>query len=297
MKKKILYMNFIVFSLCFIFSVCQSLKAKEYSDKELLEIGITAIEKRASARGSEEEKAAFRNAFNGLSDAQKIRAISYRVLASDDNPKHYMRASNSAIASYSLGQDRELITDWSELRVMLKETKDPRKFFLIAGLIPWSSDEQKYDFVYELTHMLFADGRVAKNEGEYRLPYADDVSEFAYSAILGKLRSLKADFEPPSKKLRHEEQVVILVKWLRENWPGCENLGDGEPLMADAIRPRKPLTKASVRPEKRLAGEDHSIDPSSSPNKNTLWLATTLGAVLFVALITRILFYGRAQKR
>lgn len=245
-------MNSTVFSLSFLFFSHLNLQAENYSDSQLLEIGKSAIDKRASAKGPEEEKFAFRSALNGLSNAQKIRAIAYRVLASDENPKYNMRSSNSLVAAYALGQDHELISDWSELRVMLKETKDPRKFFLIAGLIPWSRNEHKHDFVYELTHMLFSVGRVAKDEGEYTKSYADNVSEYAYSAILSSLRSLKADFDPPSKELPHEERVLILAKWLKERWPGCENLEIPER-----------LTPGEKRPDKKKQADETSLHSSA----------------------------------
>lgn len=241
-------MNSTVVSLYFIFFAHLTLQAKTYSENELLEIGRSAIDKRASAKGSEEEKAAFRNALNGLSDAEKIRAIGYRVLVSDDDPRYSMGSSNSSVAAYALGQDQELITDWSELRVMLKETKDPRKFFLIAGLIPWSSAQHKHDFVYELTHMLFADGRVSKDEVEYTKPYANDVSEYAYTAIVSGLRSLGADFEPPAKDLPHDEQALILAKWLKEKWPGCENLEIPGQLAPVEKRPDRKRQGARISP-------------------------------------------------
>ena len=253
-------MNSKIFSLYFLFFAHLTLQARDYSENELLEIGRFAIDKRASAKGSEEEKAAFRNALNGLSDAQKIRAIAYRVLASDDDPRYSMRSSNSSVAAYALGQDQELITDWSELRVMLKETKDPRKFFLIAGLIPWSNDEHKHDFVYELTHMLFADGRVAKDEGEYTKEYANDVSEYAYTAIMGNLRVLGADFEPPSKDLPHEQQALILAKWLKEKWPGCEN-----------IRIPGQLAPEEKRPDKKNRGAEISLVPTAKASNEKLF--------------------------
>lgn len=246
-------MNLIAFSLCFIFNTHFTIGAENYSEKELLEIGKGAIEKISTAKSPNQEKAAFRNALIGLSDSQKIRAIAYWVLETDDDPKYNMRSSNSAVPAYALGQDQKIITDWSELRNMLKETKDPRKFFLISGLVPWSNNEYKHDFIYELTHMLFADGRVAKDEGEYTKDYADDVSEYAYAAIIGNLRMLGADFEPPAKDLAHEEQALILAKWLKENWQGCEDLEI----------PGQTSSKVS-RPDKRNQGIEISLVPTAN---------------------------------
>ena len=91
-------------------------------------------------------------------------------------------------------------------------------------MVPHSNGQAKHDFVAERAHMLFADGRVAKEEGEYTQPYAHDVSEYAYMVIVGNLRALSADFKPPPKELPHPEQAVILARWLKANWPGCEDL-------------------------------------------------------------------------
>jgi hypothetical protein len=280
-------MNFIIFSLCFILFFYQAIQARDYSENELLEIGKSAIDKRASAKGSEEEKAAFRNAFNGLSDAQKIRAISYRVLASDDDPRYSMRSSNSSVAAYALGQDKELISDWSELRKMLIETRDPRKFFLIAGIIPWSNDEHKHDFVYELTHMLFADGRVSKDEGEYTKSYADDVSEYAYSAIVGKLRSLKADFEPPAKDLPHDEQTLVLAKWLKEKWPGCENLEIPGQQAPEGKRPDRTNQGAKILtpPTAITSKERVPVAPETEQAVKKSHWPWLIGGVIFFAML------------
>jgi hypothetical protein len=212
---------------------------KEISDEELFEIGSKALKEHASARGDQNKKEAFRSVFHGLSDAQKIRAIAYRILASDDDPKYAMSSSNSMVASYALGQDPALIQDWSQIGKMMKEEQSPRKFFLLSTLATTTRSADYNGFIAERAHMLFAVGRVAKDEGEYTKSYADNVSEYAYSAILSNLRSLKADFDPPAKDLPHEEQALILARWLREKWPGCENLEISGQLAPEEKRPDK----------------------------------------------------------
>jgi len=277
-------MKFMVFSLFFIYS---TLTAREYSENELLDIGRSAFEERASAKGLDEAKTIFRNALNGLSDAQKIRAIAYRVIASDEDPKYNMKSSNSMVAAFALGQDEELIADWSELREMLKEAEDPREFFLISGLIPWSSDERKHDFVGEFALMLFADGRVAKDEGEYTKPYAGDVSEYAYSAILNSLRALGADFEPPAEKLPHEQQALILAKWLKEKWPGCENLEIPVHLSSKEQRPGKRNQGAEIPllPSAKNLKDTPSSTATSGPGAEKRHWPLIIGGSLFLSLL------------
>ena len=280
-----------VISLFFLIFAHLIVEAKDYSENELLDIGRSAIDKRASAKGSDEEKAAFRNALNSLSDAQKIRALAYCVLAFDDDPNYNMRSFNSAVAAYALGQDQELITDWSELREMLKKTKDPRKFFLISGLIPWSSNEHKHDFVYELTHMLFADGRVSKDEGEYTKSYADDVSEYAYAAIVGSLRSLGSDFEPPAKDLPHEEQEMILAKWLKEKWPGCENLKIPRRLVIAEKRQEKKNQRAATSLFPTVETSKGKLSPTAKTEqtaKKNHWSWLIGGSILLVLVVLLI---------
>lgn len=277
-------MKLLVFSLFFN---CSALKAREYSENELLDIGRSAFEKRASAKGADEAKAIFRDALNGLSDAQKIRAIAYRVLAFDENPKYTMKSSNSMVAAFALGQDQELIADWSELRDMLKEAKDPREFFLISGLIPWSSDERKHDFVGEFALMLFADGRVAKDEGEYTKYYAGDVSEYAYDAILISLRALGADFEPPAEKLPHEQQALILAKWLKRKWPGCENLEIPVHLSSKEQRPGKKNQAAEIPvfPTAKNLKDTPSSTSVSGPRTEKRHWPWIIGGSLFLSLL------------
>lgn len=265
------------------------------SDEELLDIGRKALKDHATAKGGESKKAAFRSALQGLSDAQKIRAVAYRVLASDDDPKHTMKSSNTMAVAYALGQDRELVEDWNELREMLRRERDPRQFFLLSGLVPWSDNNVLHDFVFEFTHMLFADGRVAKDEGEYTRAYAHDVSEYAYTAVIGNLRALGAEFEPPAKNLPHEEQAVILAKWLKENWSSCENIEIPRRLSGEEPRPEKAFVEKEkpsfVQIKKR---EQEKLQETNAENESRLpWI---IAGVLLVGILALLLkaFKGKS---
>lgn len=291
-----LSMNLRAFNIAVLFCVTSIISAEEYTDDQLLGIGREAIRQRAEAKGSEREKEAFRKALQGLSDSQKIRAIAYRVLDSDNNPKYAMKSSNSMVAAYALGQDRQLISDWSTLREMLREEKKPRKFYLLSGLTPWSRGDERHDFVFEFTHMLFADGRVSKDEGEYTKSYAHDISFYAYEAIVNSLSVLGADFGPPAKNLSHEEQALILAKWLKENWPRCENIKIPSRLSGEKPRPRKALVKKQQPSPSRIKEREQKKSQDAKAQHEETPLPWIIAGVLLVGILLLLLktFKGKS---
>ena len=212
-------------------------------DETLIRIAKEGFDARKRAGGLTNIPAAvqaFREPFEGLEDSLKIRAIALYLYDIDrSDSKLSMGSVVTKGPIYALGDDPGFISDWSLLREMLQQEKDPRKFYLLSNLVPSTENESQYDFISERTHMLFADGRVVKDEGEYTPDYAHDVSKFAYVAITGKLRVVGAEFEPPAEDLPHEQQALILAKWLKENWPGCENLEIPGQLALEKIRPEK----------------------------------------------------------
>lgn len=257
-------------------------------DKTLLEIAKKGFEARARARGILDKEAsvpAFRKPFEGLEDSQKIKAIAFHLFDIDQSDSKLSMSAGSAVdATDALSDDPDFIHDWSSLGPMLEHELDSRKFYLLSKLVPWTKEASPHDFIAERTHMLFADGRVTKREGEYTREYAGDVSKYAYLAITGRLRVLGADFIPPAKNLSHEEQVVILVKWLRDNWPGCENVGDEEPLMANTISPRKQLTTAGVRPKKPFLPDMPTESVTQLEELKPWWLMISVGLLLVVVI-------------
>ena len=207
-----------------------------------------------------------------------------------------MRSSNSMVAAYALGQDKQLISDWSTLREMLREEKKPRKFYLLSGLIPWSRGDERHDFVFEFTHMLFADGRVSKDEGEYTKSYAHDISFYAYKAIVNSLSALGADFEPPAKNLPHEEQAVILAKWLKENWPSCENIEIPRRLLGEESRPRKSLTDKPKPSPSWIKGREKETPQEAKLQNEESRLPWIISGVLLLGILALLLktFKGKS---
>ena len=241
-----------IFKLSVFLQFGSVLYAEDYSDAELLTAGRNAFQMRSQAKGSAEEINAFRIALDGLSDEQQIKAIGLQVLAFDEDPDYTMKSSNSMVASYSLGKDPGLITDWTELGRMIQNEESPRKFYLLSSLATSKRSLKHNGFIAERMHMLFRDGRVAKDEGEYTQSFSHDVSVYAYEAIVDNLRVLGAEFIPPAKDLPHEEKALILAKWLKGRWPGCEKLKIPDKLL-----------DAEKRPEKRNRGATTPFFPTA----------------------------------
>jgi len=271
------------------------------TDEDLAKIAKEAFAARARAGGltnKEDAVQAFERPFRTLEDAQRVRALALSLYAIDESdPKWSMSASIVMGTSYALGDDPDFISDWSALRQMLKNEKDPRKFYLLSNLVPRTRDRERHDFVEERIHMLFADGRVAKEEGEYTRTYAHDVSEYAYTAIVGNLRALGADFEPPAKNLPHEQQAVILANWLKENWPGCENIEIPRRPSGVEPRPRKAFVE-KVKPSSAQTKELEQEKPheANAENESRLpWFIAGVSLVAILALIFKV-WKGKSER-
>lgn len=291
-------MDLRVFSckLWLLSSACMCLHAEELTDLELLNVGRNALQKRSEVRGERKKKEAFRGALDGLTDEQKIRAVVYRVLASDDDPKYEMRSSNSMVVSYALGQDSELIDDWRQIGRMMMAESSPRNFYLISTLATTKRGKDHNGFIAERAHMLFKDGRVAKEEGEYTKSYAHDVSEYAYEVIVRNLRVLGADFKPPSKDLPHEEQAVILAKWLKGNWPGCEKIEIPARLLGQVNRPSQRARRDDRKSETRGSKPEKSEPKKAHEKESRNWPLIISGLLSLVILGVFFRLYMRNSK-
>lgn len=263
-------MNLRVFrSLLFLFATfALVVVAQGRTDSELSKVAKSAFKARGEAKDDSEKIRTFRSSFDGLKDNEKIRAIAQSLFDLDEDPRWSMSNLIVMAPSYALGQDPDLISDYSELRKMILLEGDPRRFYLLSSLVPWSTEQTKYDFISERIHMLFKDGRVAKDEGEYTQSYSHDVSVYTYQVIMGNLKVLGADFEPPQKNLPHEEQVLILAKWLKVNWSGCENLeipsDRSKTNKAGSIRSPSKTNRAENKPSTQALGTDTLANPSSA---------------------------------
>jgi hypothetical protein len=275
-----------ILSLFSLFVLTLNVVAREFSDAELLEIGRKALQDRANFIAPEKMKAEFHTALTGFSDDQRIKAVFYRALESEKDPKANMSNYYSVISM--LSSDGEWVQDWSQLRKLLREEQDPRRFYILSKRVPFWKAGKRFDFVTERTHMLFADGRVSKNDGEYTPHYARDVSKYADHFITYNLKGLKADFEPPPKKMPHKEQAMILGKWLKGNWPGCEKIDIPDISIDEGARPRKsstveleskPPTKERVSPS---AQTQASKKVGKQEGNSRVWI---IAGVILVGII------------
>jgi hypothetical protein len=175
-------------------------------------------ERAEAGRQTEKKIAAVRSVLSHLSDAEKIRSLALAVYDYDNNPRFKMSWSNPHGVTTILHQDPNLISDVSELRKMLTEERDPRKFYLLSKISNHLEKSQKINFILEHHKMLFEDGPVARPEGEYTDEYFFDISIFAERRIRATLK-MKGLAAPERKKgLTHDEGVVLLDEWLTKNW-------------------------------------------------------------------------------
>jgi hypothetical protein len=197
------------------------------TNQQLIEITKKAFKARENhPKLSRKEKfaRAFEDSFKGISAERRTIALANYLYDIDATNAEWAMSTMITMGVIDLlAADPEFIKDWSYLRQMIANEKDPRKFYLLSEMASMSKPPND-DFVAARAHMLFTNGRVAREQGEYTKPYAHDVSLYAYTAIMANLQSLEAKFVPLPDNLPHEEQAMILAKWLKANWPGCGNL-------------------------------------------------------------------------
>lgn len=202
-------------------------------------------------------------ALEKISDSEMTRMIAaYLFTREGENPftDHVIRRLLLAYPS--------LIQDDAEFRRLLIQEKDARRVHLLcANLMGRVSVDKNSDYIKEIAPMLMRDEPVGKAGGDYDSPVWHDVSIGTYNRILKQLRSANAPFKEADSDLRHEEKKLILARWLKENWPGCESLvipdnsgnekspADNNTQVYTGERPKKP-TATDPLPE---AGETNTI--------------------------------------
>lgn len=194
------------------------------TDEQLRLIGKTAFEHRKEVKGDDARILEMRKDMGQLTDSEKTRALALYIFDLDSEDGR-MRAEASAPVDWVLGDDPSFVTDASELKKMLRDENDARKFYLLSGMAARLRDMQKVDFIPEYARMLFRNESLARMQGEYVFKNLENASFFAHDAIINNLKTLNANFTPPDQELPYPEKISILVKWLKENWPGCEKLG------------------------------------------------------------------------
>lgn len=285
--------NFKNKGVCCLFFLSFIASSLSYSktEEELISIGEKAFKARSKALSEGREAVGvFRKGFDGLSDKQILQAVALHIFALDSDPEWEMTSSLRWIPANALGPDPEFVTDWTALREMLRSEEDPRRFYLLTAMKPFSTKEHPMDFIADEVHMLFRSGPVAKDEGEYTKSYSHDVSLFAYQRILGALRVQGAEFTPPSDDVPHKERILILAKWLQKNWPGCEEISIYEKSLHRRREPRGPFNdKLPLGPFSGAEMARGNLDVSDTGSGKFLqnWILFVIAVFLLCCIVLR----------
>lgn len=270
--------------ITFFISLCSYALCLAQTNQQLVEIAKEAFKaKNQNHEGLSREETfekVFEDAFKGIGAEKRTNALAHYLYDIDVSyPEWSMNARIAMGAIDLLAADSDFISDWSYLREMLANEKNPRKFYLLSKLA-YMAKPPDNDFVAASSHMLFEDGMVAKKEGEYTKPYYHDVSLYAYLAIVANLRSLDAEFVPPSEELPHEEQAMILATWLKANWPGCEKIE-----IPDNPEKEKDTAGNSSMDTRERARKPPAIDftPNVAENHDLRYFLGVVGTLVFLA--------------
>jgi len=259
-------------------------RAEQLTDSQLLEISQKAFELRKAVKNQNLAKEAIREGMANLSDAEKTRAMALRIFDLDAKDNGRMRFNAPSSIQNVLMNDPSLITDSKELEAMIARETNARKFFILASMASHFMDTQKSDFVVEMAPMLFRHEPLAKMsvDSEYYFEGLSDASFFAYGMIVRNLKILNADFIPADNKLPYPDKISILVKWLKENYPGCEQLGDTKTTTQDLrINANE---KPEVREAKRISAPSEDQSPTRTSSGMPWWQLSVAATVLIVVL-------------
>lgn len=282
----------IIFRLIALISTAALGSSGALNDEDLLERADDAFTERTRLQKehNQEFKTAVWDKLSDLSSDERTRAVVLWMLSLEKYKPDSPRTTQAL--SYAIFDDPRLAENETEFRRMLQNEDDPRRFYLISSIASIAVQRFGYDFVACRARMLLRDGAVAKPEGELNPTYIHDVSIPTYSAIVYNLRQLGADFEEADEALPHEEKVDHLVRWLRENWPGCEKLGLWTAGSSPTERSRKAGAQAPIE-RRRMPEAEATGDVDELPSSRwALWIA---GGVLAAALA--IFFVGLKRNR
>lgn len=158
----------------------------------------------------------------GMSEDEIIRTLaSFLFQRPGENPM-----SDAGVTGI-LNAFPDILTENSdvELRKLLAAESDPRRFHLLRiNLVEQLVFRYGKSFIPEMAPMLLRDGRVGRGRGEYTMMGESDVSVGTYASIINQLKRQGASFEEPPEEMEHVLRKRILALWLKENWPGCEEL-------------------------------------------------------------------------
>ena len=251
------------------------------SDVQLLKTVNLALELRNTEVGDFNRSKAFRDAMSQFSDAERTRAIALKLFNLDELDGSW-RPGFGSFGGDLLRADPSLIKDSSELKSMIGSEMNSRRFYLLYAMAGTFVHAKNEDFIPESAHMLFRNEPLAKTniDSEYYNQSLTNASFFAYEVILRNLEALAADFTPSDKKLPYSEKIPILAKWLKANWPGCEDLEAPQTTTNQIARGDSTHKRPVVRNDSETSIDEQSSKESPVSNPWLLMLAMVVILVL-----------------
>jgi hypothetical protein len=257
--------------------------ADSITDEQLVELAKESFIKVKAAKTEPECKKAIFDTFGHLNDSEKTRAIALRMFEFDRNDGRLQHNADNVVM-YVFDYDPNFISDPSQLKVMMMSETNPRRLFLLASIANRLMNTQSSDFVVEVAPMLLRHEPLARMslDSDYYFETLSDASFFAYGMIVRNLEILNADFIPADEKLSYPDKISILVKWLKENYPGCEQLGENKTTTQD-LRKVNANENPKVSKEKQISApsEDQSSKRSSS---GMPWWQLTLAVTVLIVV-------------
>lgn len=257
--------------------------AEGYSDNKLLEIAQHTFDKRRAVKNQKLGIEAIREGMANLSDTERTRAMALRIFDLDDKDQGRMRYNAPSSVEHVLNNDPDLIKDSSELKSMIRNEPNARKFYILVSMADQLMDSQKSDFVVEMAPMLFRHEPLARMsvDSEYYFKNLSDASFFSYEMITRNLKILNAEFSPPDEQLPYPVKISILVKWLKENYRGCENLGEKKTTTRD-LRKVNANEKPEAREEERISAPIKDQSSKRTSSGIPWWQLSAAATVLIV---------------
>lgn len=171
-----------------------------------------------------EAKALREKAFAGLEDREKIRALAEWMFRFPP-PTHSGIPLNTGKL---LIAPEPVISDYSELHRLMAVETDSRRFYQLSVLASAFGEKNGDNFMPDCARALFMEGKAADLGQSTNGHPLDSISNYWFSRITLVLReknqTFKNEIYPKLVKLDFTQRNLALARWLKGNWPGCENL-------------------------------------------------------------------------
>jgi len=264
--------KFLFFFIILAFNICYGEELKNSS---------RALEAFAIRRGMgiQERIEKTREIFAGLTDAEILNELMAGVFERDEKekPPFDMRVDTASVFTDMLRDDKTLVSDDTALREAIKNETDARKFYLLLSLSWGIKSHYDVEYIEESRHMLFEHSQIAKPlQAQMRMqPIWGDVSRYVYQGIVNDLKKSGSSFVPPDDSMPHDEKVLILERWLTDNWSGRSDQSTG---VENLKRPSR--SPSEERKSSRVPGIEEVTETS-----RTQWPYYVAGFLFAISLL------------